>query len=386
MLEPQRSRTVRSAEGKVLLFSCEDFVRDICEGDACFICGAPAGSTPFNNEHVIPRWLLRRFDLFDRKITLPNGRVHTYGRYGVPCCRACNTFLGDRLETPVSQLLEGGHEAVFARLDGDAVRLLFIWVTLIFLKTHLKDRLLPVDPDPRNGAGMLDDAYDWREMHHLHAVARSVFTGAVVEPEAIGSMLFLVIDDDLAQDRFDWIDLTFDQTVALQVGEVGIIAVLNDSGAAKHAWGDAIAAIDGSLTSTQMRELAARMATANLDLENRPVFGTTVGVGPDQAVTIWGRHEDAPRFAALDPNTYGDKLAYVLRDRLDHLRIDNVVGADAVRERLKAGDATFLFREDGTFQRGGGAVAMELVREQEDVSADIETEPEFPAGHGGDQA
>jgi hypothetical protein len=58
--------------GKVVYFSQERFVRDICLGDCCFVCGANPANVPFNDEHVIPNWLLRRYNLFARAITLPN--------------------------------------------------------------------------------------------------------------------------------------------------------------------------------------------------------------------------------------------------------------------------------------------------------------------------
>ncbi len=45
----------------------------ICLGRCCFICGAQPGSKVFNDEHVIPEWVLRKFNLFNRTITLPNG-------------------------------------------------------------------------------------------------------------------------------------------------------------------------------------------------------------------------------------------------------------------------------------------------------------------------
>ena len=50
--------SVVDAEGKVIFFSTERFVKDICLGDFCFICGADPSEKQFNNEHILPRWLL----------------------------------------------------------------------------------------------------------------------------------------------------------------------------------------------------------------------------------------------------------------------------------------------------------------------------------------
>jgi hypothetical protein len=70
--------------GKVIFFSTDRFVNDICLGNCCFICGAKPEDKPFNNEHVLPEWLLRRHNLFDKAITLPNGATVRYDRYTVP--------------------------------------------------------------------------------------------------------------------------------------------------------------------------------------------------------------------------------------------------------------------------------------------------------------
>ncbi len=108
----EANATVIDQNGKVIYFGLERFVRDICLGDCCFVCGARPGNVPFNDEHVIPRWILRRYNLFDRMINLPNGTSLRYDRYTVPCCEACNTLIGRMIEEPIRQIVEGGFDSV----------------------------------------------------------------------------------------------------------------------------------------------------------------------------------------------------------------------------------------------------------------------------------
>jgi hypothetical protein len=75
--------SVLDETGKVIFFSAERFVNDIGLGNCCFICGAKPGDKPFNDEHILPEWLLRRYDLFARTITLPNGVPVRYDRYSL---------------------------------------------------------------------------------------------------------------------------------------------------------------------------------------------------------------------------------------------------------------------------------------------------------------
>jgi hypothetical protein len=132
--------TVINGTGKIINFGEERFLNDICLGDCCFICGAKPAEKPFNNEHVFPEWLLRRLDLFDKSITLPNGASLRYDRYTVPCCAECNSRMGDKVETPVSEAVGAGYDALVEFIEKGNPLAMAIWLRLIFVKTHLKDR------------------------------------------------------------------------------------------------------------------------------------------------------------------------------------------------------------------------------------------------------
>ena len=79
--------SVESHDGRIALFSLERFLAEIRDGDGCFICGARASTKHFNNEHVIPDWVLRDRGLHSSKLILPNQAAFMYGRYVVPCCK-----------------------------------------------------------------------------------------------------------------------------------------------------------------------------------------------------------------------------------------------------------------------------------------------------------
>ena len=91
-------------DGKILFLSLEDFKSKIVGGNVCFICGCEAGSKPFNDEHVIPNWILRRYELHSKRIDLSNSSSLRYGQFTVPCCVDCNAELAKVYETPLSAL------------------------------------------------------------------------------------------------------------------------------------------------------------------------------------------------------------------------------------------------------------------------------------------
>jgi len=145
MFHKEPDGTIIDDNGKIIFFSCERFVKDICQGECCFICGISPSATKFNNEHILPNWLLRHFGLQGKSLTLPNNTDFKYAKYTIPCCEGCNTLMGREIEEPIRELVVQGGEAVndYLRKESQHGRHLFsTWMALIFIKAHLKDRRL----------------------------------------------------------------------------------------------------------------------------------------------------------------------------------------------------------------------------------------------------
>src|SRR5271155_1471376 len=98
MFLPTDDGSVTAADGRVIFFSFQRFITDIVRGNRCFICGASPNAVPFSDEHILPDWILRKFNLHNRVITLPNGEAVRYGQFKIPCCAACNAKMGTELE------------------------------------------------------------------------------------------------------------------------------------------------------------------------------------------------------------------------------------------------------------------------------------------------
>lgn len=360
--EKKLAETITDSDGKILLFSCEQFVKDICTGSCCFICGAHPKGRKFNNEHVFSRWLLARYNLFDVSITLPNLQKHRYGTYRVPCCQSCNQLLGAQLEEPVSALLEGTYKEVAKKFrQPDAQRLLFIWICATFFKIHMKDRFLRQHLDERDGLNVIAENYHWPELHHIHAIARAQYTGAELTPEAFGSILILPVHDPISEHQFDWMDFSDQQTICARIGSIGIVCVLNDAGAASMALANFYRGITGPVTTTQLRELGAKFAMANEDLLTRPVFGTVISKDEPKRVQIWGEPAVIIKHKKFTPETYGPLLAFALRDMLSSIDIDGDRDPESLKSKLMTGRYSFIYNEDKAF-RASGIIYQEASR------------------------
>ncbi len=343
-------KTIIAPDGRIILFSCEQFIDDIVKAGCCFICGAAVGSKAFNDEHIIPRWVLRRFDLFSKSITLPTGERRTYDQYKVPCCKDCNSMLGERIEEPASKLLAGGYDEVIERLRTQGQEILFTWLALLFFKNHLKDISVALDKNPTKSAGFIGDIYDWPSFHHVHAIARSVYSRATLLPDVVGSMEIFEIDDGLAADSFDYVTYSYAQVVMVRLGRIGIVAVLNDAGASAHAWKHKLELIDVPISTLQLKEVAAMFAVANIDLLERPQFGTMV---VDFVVMIFARLPNDIKLPNFVPEKFGDALLHAVRDLVEQraIEVDGTRDPKEVAAKIRTGRVRFLTDETGLLRR-----------------------------------
>ena len=104
----------------------------------------------------------------------------------------------------------------------------------------------------------------------MHCVARAPYTQVDIDPAVLGTMMIFQIFDESTADTFDYGDLTIGQTITLRIGDFAVVAVLNDFCAAKMAWSQIWPKITGPISTIQLHEVAALLATANNDLLNWP--------------------------------------------------------------------------------------------------------------------
>ena len=341
-------RSIVHKDGRVLYFSTKRFIRDICNGKKCFICGTDPKDVDFNDEHVLPNWLLHMFNLHQRRITLPNLSQYRYGQYKVPCCQRCNSDMGRRIEEPVRRIVAGGFDSVVRHLNNEGPLLIYTWLALIFLKTHLRDRAFRMHLDLRKGDTRIAELYEWEELHHVHCVARSFHTRALFSPAVVGSLIAIRAGSHAAEEAFDYADLYAGRTIMLRMNDACVIATLNDARAALHILATQdLPRIDGPLTNMQLRELMGRAAAINMKLRERPRFATAV----NDSGGVLLRAFLPPAFPRIRKITskelglvvYGATMPLIKTLRDKHGRL--------IGERVKKGQAGFLFRRDGRFIR-----------------------------------
>jgi hypothetical protein len=341
---------VVAESGRVVFFSNARFKRAICRGDCCFICGLSPRKTAFNDEHVMPEWLLRRFGLFERHITLPNGTQVRYDRYTIHCCKTCNSLLGCEVEQPVRDILGGGHDAVAHHVQSHGPLQLFVWLALIFVKTHLRDRYFRAVRDLRLSSGPISSTYKWGSLHHLHCVARTPFTRAAFDPQVFGTIVILPAKAEQGEEPFDFVDLYLAQTMLIRVDDVAVLCVFDDGGAVAGYLLHRLKNAPGPFSSVQLREILADAAACNLHLRNRPVHRSIIDTDQRRLAIVSELQGATPEFAEAQRKVRGALLKYALQSAVGEF--STFVGFESREDfwnAVEEGTVSLIYDNNGRF-------------------------------------
>lgn len=340
--------SIVAADGTVLYYSCTRFKEEIVQSDTCFICGTSRDASEFNDEHVMPRWLLRSLGLFDATVTLPGGSEIRYGQWKLPCCTNCNALLGTAVEQPVSELLRSGYCAVVDHIRQTGPWMLFEWLNLIFLKTYLKSMSLRFHVDRRPPHVTIGETVDWDTMHHLHCVARSRYTHATVDARVMGSMFILPAKGKASGEQFeefDYADLVEAKALMVRFKDIAIFCILDDACATFSVMKDTkLFGITGPLSPLQCREFLARIGYTNSLLKERPEFFTQMRA---RMPHISVRHPGCIELDEEDPARFGKMMHHLCTPIMDSLPTPPTFSSEALRE----GRWTFMFDSNGHFDR-----------------------------------
>lgn len=332
--------TILDLNGRELFLGLERFKALVKDQKRCFLCGAHEGDKPFNDEHVIPDWIQRAFDLRDKSIRLSNGTDFPYPKYKIRCCAECNSFLGKTFEAPISNAVSSGPDAFFQWYPKEMFRI-FLWMNLIYLKIHLKDNQLRLHRDQRAADTRLGDLYDWAELHHCHAMLRAARFGFGIDIETtLGSFMCLQLGEWARQHPYDYNDHLPTHTVMIRLGEIAFISVLNDTRGVLQGLEPKFDKLPPDLNPLQFAELLAEFQFVSAHLKYRPQFSTEVNPKTGE-VTIKGKVPELFDLEELDFSIRGHLMFRNLQAIAPGFRL-NGLSNDKSRALVLAGDVTFF--------------------------------------------
>ena len=305
--------------------------------DKCFLCGCRLANQT-TAEHVFPRWVQREYHLADKKITLLNRTSIPYRQLTVPCCRDCNGKYLSNVENTFKQHFQSGFPA-FKSLDELVI---YQWIAKIFYGLLFKELSLKLDRS-HPSRGFIMDSESLKRLKTLHMFLQSVRTPiefAGFRPWSIFVVQTLTYGDER---DFDYYDEFLNLTFSIRMGEIGILACLQDNGAQQELFHDYYKRFEGlKLHPRQFDELYAKLLYKASLLNRVPKYMMVQPSGKRQGITVVSTslqgYSRAPIYNDWNQRTYAKILAWVW-------------GRYGIRFRdiFKKPDMVFscLFNEDG---------------------------------------
>jgi hypothetical protein len=175
--------------------------------ETCFICGKPADT----KEHLFPKWLQHKFNLWDQKLIIPNQTYISYRQLVVPCCDKCNNEIFSGLENKISTNSE---------TDKDIWR----WANKIHFGLTLKDKFLEWDrKHPNYKIGDVISPLDPLEQsrHFLQCVSGDF----KCSPDPFGSVFRFIFT---SEQEYNFIHIINSSSICISFGDRGYVIFIRD--------------------------------------------------------------------------------------------------------------------------------------------------------------
>lgn len=223
------------------------------DDDSCFLCGAQVSI--ISQEHVFPKWLQHRYNLWNQSIELLNETRIPYRSLLIPCCARCNNEDLSRLEQTIAASVGAGFEAA-SRVDKHS---LYLWAGKLFFGILRKEIALFLERSTPT-AGTIFPKESLRSFSALHLFLQGI-RGEHEFPDAVPYSVLVCNLHDLGPSRnFNFCDSLFHMTLAIRLGEVGVIIALEDAGLTEQTYGRYVTEVAGrKLHPIQFDELYAKI-------------------------------------------------------------------------------------------------------------------------------
>jgi hypothetical protein len=298
----------------------------------CFLCGCPLRTKNRSDEHIFPKWLQQRFNLWDLQLTLVNQTYISYKRLAIPCCTKCNNVHLSKIENYMRKAVEVGPHAV-AKLNPIIA---YLWLSKIYYGLLYREHLLKSDRKRNSKPIVPREVLQGLDLHHYYLQGtRHTIEFPLGLPGSV--FVFGTLEPDQPEAQFDFLDLHHEHCIGIRMGSVGLICVFQD--------GRIVRKIHDSLRRpyyrknrlhpVQFREAAAEVFYKAYLLRTPVDFHLFETPDKIQAVPHHSPHIVFNEWRLQD---YCRMLAFFLDQHLD----DIYAGRDKYASTLKGPDGRFL--------------------------------------------
>lgn len=164
-------------------------------------------------EHIIPRWIQKRFNLSNQNLMLPNGSQLKYKLAKIPASSSANNLFG-KIEENISKKVFNYDE-------------IYLWALKIHIGLIYRDSSLQWDIKDPSTSTILD-ANDFSQEIWIFQKLYSLWQrGGTTDPTPLGSVFII---DSLTPNEFDFVHCLTTGTIGINTGDKFILVFLWDQG------------------------------------------------------------------------------------------------------------------------------------------------------------
>lgn len=274
--------------------------------DNCFLCGCFLNEKNRTEEHVIPKWLQREFKLWNQNMTLLNHTLISYRFLTIPCCFECNNIHLKPFEDKVLKAYNGGFE-VFKTLDRETI---FLWLGKIYYGILYREMFLNVDR-ANSSVGTITNPEYLKSLYSLILFLQGIRNKHRFQDFFPASIyIFKTQRSKIIEDQWDLIDFQHTPFISIRMGEIGLIAVLQDGEATKQFDNELDKHRNIDLHPLQFREISAKILYKAMLMNRIPKYlNTQNGESVETVMMSLQEGSSKPIFDNWDNDMYSKILS-----------------------------------------------------------------------------
>lgn len=188
--------------------------------ERCFLCGNSFKDVERTDEHIFPKWVQHKFDLWNKSLRLINGTTIQYRYLTIPCCKECNGIHLSKMEENFIALINKR----FLELTEDDEKVIFQWTAKILYGTLYKELSLLLDRKETNLGNILKpDVVEGYQSLHLFLQSIRIST-VFYKPKPWSIFIF-----EYENDTFHYMNDIQRLCFSIKLGDIGITIAFEDN-------------------------------------------------------------------------------------------------------------------------------------------------------------
>jgi hypothetical protein len=283
----------------------------------CFLCGSATKTT---QEHVFPKWLQNRFNLWNESVVLKNGTKIRYKDLKIPCCSDCNTKHLSRIEGMISAITDTG---VLDELKANS-ETLFVWLYKIMYGINYKELFLVNDRRDVDSEPIVTlESHGSRRSYNMflmHARNELFFDGFV--PYS----LFVFHLSDSSREIYFFASEPYKLFATAIIGNFGIVVSFQDDGyiAAEIEKANILNG-RSELSILEFCDFSTFILHLKVRMKMLPDYEISVSNSPASARVRIQPLPEGPRFEEFNPALHADLFQKLFRQWLETNIVKNGV-------------------------------------------------------------